>query len=49
MPFMCSFHAAGLAHDAFGDNQIHGPDGKLVQQGEKTSVYACMLFVACTW
>ena len=46
MPFMCSFHAAGLACDAFGDDEIHGPDGNLVQQGEQTSVYACKLFVA---
>ena len=46
MPFMCSFHAAGPAHDAFADNEIHGPDGKLTQQGEQTSVYACKSFVA---
>ena len=36
----------GLAHDAFGDNKIHDPDGKLVQQGEQTSVCLCKLFVA---
>ena len=40
MPFVCSFHAAvGPAHPAFGDNEIHGPDGKLAQQGEQTSVW----------
>ena len=43
---MCSFHAAGPAHHAVGDNEIHGSDGKLTQQGEQTSVCLCKLFVA---
>ena len=42
MPFVYSFHAtAGPAHAPFSDNEIHGPGGKLVQQGEQTSVYVC--------
>ena len=42
MPFVYSFHAAaGPAHAPFSDNELHGPDGKLVQQGEQTSVYVC--------
>ena len=33
---MYSFHAAaGPAHTPFRGNEIHGPDGKLAQQGEQ--------------
>ena len=47
MPFVCSFHAAvGPAHPETGDNEIHGPNGKLTQQGEQTSVCVCKSFVA---
>ena len=42
MPFVYSFNAAaGSAHAPFGNNEIHGPDGKLVQQGEQTRVGVC--------
>ena len=42
MPSVYSFHAAaGSAHDPFGNNGIHGPDDKLVQQGEQTRVGVC--------
>ena len=47
MPFVYSFHAtARPAHTPFCDHEIHGPDGKLTQQGEQTSVYVCKSFVA---
>ena len=46
LSFVCSFHAAaGPVHTPFGSNEIHGPDGKLTQQGEQTSVYVCKSFV----
>ena len=42
MPFVYAFHAAaGPAHTPFGDNEIHGPDGKLAHQGEQTIVFVC--------
>ena len=42
-----SFHAAaGPAHPETGDNEIHGPNGKLTQQGEQTSVCVCKSFLA---
>ena len=38
--FVCSFNAAAASvHTSFGSNEIHGPDGKLAQQGEQTSDY----------
>ena len=47
LSFVCSFHAAERSvHTPFGSNEIHGPDGKLTQQGEQTSVYVCKSFVA---
>ena len=47
MLFVLPFHAAaGPDHTLFGDNEIHGPDGKLAQQGEQTSVCVCKSFVA---
>ena len=43
---MYSFHAAaGPAHNAFSDNEIHYPDSKLVQQGEQTCVGVCKSFL----
>ena len=37
LSFVCSFHAeAGPVHTPFGSNEIHGPDGKLAQQGEQS-------------
>ena len=49
---VCSFNAAaGSVHTPFGSNEIHGPDGKLAQQGEQTSNYVCKFLVGvlCTW
>ena len=44
--FVYSFHAAaGPAHNAFSDNEIHDPDNKLVHQGEQTCVGVCKSFV----
>ena len=46
LSFVCSFHAvAEPAHTPFGSNEIHGPNGKLTQQGKQTSVYVCKSFV----
>ena len=37
LSFVCSFHAvAGSVHAPFGSNEIHGPDGKLAQQGKRS-------------
>ena len=50
--FVCSFNAAAASvHTPFGSNEIHGPDGKLGQQGEQTSDYVCkyLVGVLCTW
>ena len=51
MLFVHPFHAAaGPDHTLLGDNEIHGPDGKLAQQGEQTSVQIiCSLEVLRTW
>ena len=41
-PSLLPFHAAaGPSHTHLDDNEIHGPDAKLVQQGEQACAGVC--------